>query len=276
MLWDMEGVSGLFRRPEVWFWEPDATPEDHERGRDLLTADVNSAVQAALDAGVDELLVCDTHHGGGNLKLADTLQDPRVTWLPKPSVAQGDLRRWLPGLDEQTDGFMLPGHHAKAGTRQAFVPHTWMGTWADFRINGQSVGELGIESCYAGHFGVPLVLVQGDAACCREAAAQFPGVVTAEVKQAVDKDTCTGLSAEEGRRLTAARVTEAIERLRQEPPAPYQPALPMTIQVRFWSSARAEQAAEKTGARRLNRHTIEQVVARRCDVVKWITGAGLD
>jgi hypothetical protein len=21
MLWDMEGVSGLFRRPQAWFWE---------------------------------------------------------------------------------------------------------------------------------------------------------------------------------------------------------------------------------------------------------------
>jgi len=275
MLWDMEGVSGLFRRPEVWFWEPDATAADHERGRDLLTADVNNAVQAALDAGVDELIVCDTHHGGGNLKLDGCLQDPRVTWLPKPTVEIDGQRRWLPGLDEATDGFMLPGHHAKAGTRKAFVPHTWMGTWADFRINGQSVGELGIESCFAGHFGVPLVLVQGDAACCREAAATYPGVVTAEVKQAVDRDRCTGPTAEEGRRITAEKVAEAVSKLRADPPPPFQPELPMTIQVRFWSSARAELAAEKTGAKRVNRHTLEQVVERRADVVKWITGAGL-
>jgi len=199
MLWDMEGVSGLFRRPEVWFWEADATPADHERGRDLLTADVNAAAQAALDAGVDELIVCDTHHGGGNLRLEQTLQDPRVTWLPKPTVEQDGWRRWLPGLDAATDGLMLPGHHAKAGTRRAFVRNTWMGTWADFKINGQSVGELGIESCFAGHFGVPLVFVQGDAACCREAEAQFPGVVTPRSSRRSTKPI-----AADSRRRTAA------------------------------------------------------------------------
>jgi D-aminopeptidase len=60
MLWDMEGVSGIFTREHVWFWEPGARDHIAEEGRRLLMADVNSAVAAALDAGVDELIVCDT------------------------------------------------------------------------------------------------------------------------------------------------------------------------------------------------------------------------
>jgi len=71
-------------------------------------------------------------------------------------------------------------------------------------------------------------------------------------------------------------VAAAVDRLRTAPPPPFQPSLPMTIQVRFWASARADLAAQKTGAARISRHTIEQVVERRADVVKWITGAGLD
>ena len=54
------------------------------------------------------------------------------------------------------------------------------------------MGEIGLEACYAGHWGVPLVFVQGDEAGCREAEAQFPGVVTAAVKRAVSADRCAG------------------------------------------------------------------------------------
>ena len=32
---------------------------------------------------------------------------------------------------------MLMGHHAKAGTEGAFLPHTWSTEWADFLINGE-------------------------------------------------------------------------------------------------------------------------------------------
>ena len=37
-------------------------------GRDLLIADVNSACVAALTTGADEVIVRDTHHGGGNIE----------------------------------------------------------------------------------------------------------------------------------------------------------------------------------------------------------------
>jgi D-aminopeptidase len=50
-------------------------------------------------------------------------------------------------MNETVDGLMLMGHHAKAGTPNAFLPHTETTAWADFSINGQSVGEIGIGAC---------------------------------------------------------------------------------------------------------------------------------
>jgi D-amino peptidase len=83
---------------------------------------------------------------------------------------QDGQRRWMPGLDQTVDALMLPGHHAKSGTEGAFLPHTWTrDNWVDFRINGQSVGEIGIETCYAGHWNIPLIYVQGDKAACNAA-----------------------------------------------------------------------------------------------------------
>ena len=38
-----------------------------------------------------------------------------------------------------------------------------------YRINGQPVGEIGIEAAYAGHYGVPVIAGSGDEAAGREA-----------------------------------------------------------------------------------------------------------
>jgi D-amino peptidase len=171
---------------------------------------------------------------------------------------------------------MLLGLHAKAGTASAFLPHTWSLEWADFAVNGQSVGEIGIEACFAGYWDVPLILVQGDEAGCREAETQFPGVITAAVKRAESHDLCSGLDAEAARRLTAQKVAAAIEKARSVRPAPYKPSLPMRVRVRLSSPAAAKAAAAKPNARWMDDVTVEWVVERQCDVVKGIANAGVD
>lgn len=176
MLWDMEGVSGLFTREQVWHWEEGARPEVFEEGRTLLIEDINSSVKAALDAGADEVIVADTHSGGGNIRLDRMFHDQRVTYHERAAVREGDLRVWMSGL-EACDGLMLMGHHAKAGTEGAFLPHTWSGAWADVRLNGQSVGELGLESCFGGHWDIPFMLAQGDDFTEREVRDTYPGTM---------------------------------------------------------------------------------------------------
>jgi D-aminopeptidase len=266
-------------------------------------ADINSAVQAALDAGVDKLIVCDTHHGGGNIRLGEMLSDPRITYLQKSRGIQDGKLRWLPGLDETVDGFMVPGHHARAGTAGAFLPHTWMLDWADFRINGQSVGEMGIEACFAGHWGIPVIFAQGDETACREAEGMFPGIVTACVKRATSPDTCEsslgvpplgglpyvvpplgGLGtpfsvlgdAAWARRLTAEKVAQAIHKLRAGGCQSFRPALPMAVAIRMATAQKAEAAARRPGVERVDGDTVQCRVERHCDVVKWIVDTGLD
>jgi D-amino peptidase len=276
MLWDMEGASGLFTREHTWYWEPGVREQVAEEGRELLMADVTSACAAAVAAGVDEVIVCDTHHGGGNLDLDRMPRDPRVTYLGRSTGYQDGKRRWMPGLDETVDALMLPGHHAKAGTKDAFLPHGWSLDWADFQINGQSVGEMGMEACFAGHWDIPLSFVQGDEAACTEAREQFPGVVTASVKRALNRDECAGLDAEAARQLTALRITEAIGRLRTAKPRPFKPSLPMTITIRMASAPAADRAALRPGVRRIDKFTVGAQVERHCDVVSWVNGTGLE
>src|SRR3712207_4499179 len=98
-LWDMEGCSGLYTKEQAWYWEPGVSPETAEEGKRLLMADVDSASRAALEAGADELIVCDTHHGGGNVRVEELLKDPRITYHGRSTVIHPDgSRRVFPGL----------------------------------------------------------------------------------------------------------------------------------------------------------------------------------
>jgi D-amino peptidase len=277
MLWDMEGVSGLLTREQCWYWEPGARPHVAAEGRGLLMADVRSACAAALAAGADEVIVCDTHHGGGNIVVDQMPADPRITYHGRSVGHQDGTLRWMPGLDQSVDCFMLPGHHAKEGTPGAFLPHTAMSRQiADFRINGRSVGEIGIESCFAGHWDIPFALVQGDTAVCAEAQEQFPGIVTAEVKRAIGRDQCVGPDPEAARKLTAEKVAEAIELTRAHRLPPFKSRLPMTVTVEMRTIEQAEAMARKPGVRLIPPLTVETVLERQCDVFKWFAGTGLD
>jgi len=276
MHWDMEGVSGIVNRQQVWFWEEGVPKEVADEGQRLLIEDINSAAAAALEAGVDELIVCDTHHGGGNIIMDQMLTDPRITYLQNARGFQGGEYRWMPGLDETVDGLMVPGHHAMAGTKGAFLPHTWSLEWPDFKINGESVGEMGIEACYAGHWGVPVIFAQGDEYACREAEAMFPGIVTACVKRAVDSETCEGPDPASARRLTAEKVKEAVAKLRAGGCRAFEPTVPMTVTIQMATIELAEAAAKKPGVERKDEFRVEGRVERRADVVKWIIGTGLD
>ena len=275
MHWDMEGVSGLFHRDQAWYKQKHVKPEVAEEGIKLLIADVNSAAEAALKAGATELIICDTHGGGGNFRPKEMFADPRITYLFKSGGYEGEVFRWMPGMNETVDGLMLMGHHAKAGTPGAFLAHTNSNGWADFTINGQSVGEIGIETCFAGHWEVPLILVHGDEAACKETREQFPHAITVSVKKAESYDVCTGLDAAAARKLTAEKIAEAIHKLRTAKPAPFKPKLPMQVSLRFTEQSRAEAIAKKPGVKRIDDHTVGAEVQRQCDVLKWLNGAGV-
>src|SRR5260370_30955637 len=86
------------------------------------------------------------------------------------------------GIPEPGIGAVLfTGYHAKAGTPNAPLAHTWTGYVNDVRIDGVSTGEFGINALIAGHFGVPVTLVTGDDKAVRQVqallGAQVVGVV---------------------------------------------------------------------------------------------------
>jgi len=174
---DLEGVCGVVS-PHHCSAEPDRAA--YEWAVSQLEMEVGAVVEAALDHGVSEILVNDSHCTMTNLYLEQV--DPRVSLLTgKPKRCAMSA-----GLDQTFDAAIYVGYHAKAGAHKGVLSHTFHGKLFDVSVNGVSYGEGGINALYASLvFGVPLVLASGDRAFVEEIHQLLPGLETVETKEGI-------------------------------------------------------------------------------------------
>lgn len=195
---DMEGISGITDPEDVL---PDGA--DYQRGRMFMTGDANAAILGAYDAGADEVLVNDSHWIMRNLLLEHL--DPRARTIKgfHKSLCM------VQGLDESYDGAVFVGYHACAGTEGGVLNHTMLGKEIqNIYLNGEPTGETRLNAAFAGHYGVPVLVVAGDAAVCAEAERFLDGVQTVAVKDGIDKFSANCLHPE----VAQARIREATAR----------------------------------------------------------------
>ncbi|MEX0777537.1 MAG: M55 family metallopeptidase [Phycisphaeraceae bacterium] len=258
ILADMEGISGIRKVEEVALGQ-NHVPSEYAYGRKLMMDEINQAVAGCFDGGATEVVACDTHGGGGQVQLGD--MDERAVY---ETPVNGNP---MPALDSSFAGLILIGHHAMAGTADAFLEHTMSGpTIHHWKMNGQSIGEIAIEAGYAGHFNVPLIMVSGDAAVCAEAKAFFGDIETACVKWGISRHRARCLAAKAGCKLVRQACRRAVERAGQGAFAPYRPATPLTMEIEFQRNDYADATAnnpafERTGGRtiRWTAHDLRQM-----------------
>lgn len=255
ILADMEGIAGIRKMAQVDF----ASPE-YEEGRRLMMHDINAAIGAAFEAGATEVVACDTHGGGGQIRLAE--MDARAIYeLP----GMGSM---MPSLNESFAGVILLGHHAMAGTLNGFLDHTMSSaTWFEYRINGQAVGEIGIEAAFAGHFSVPVIMVSGDEATAVEARGLLGDVECAVVKWGIGRNKARCLSSEASREVLRETTQRAVRRAKSF--KPFKPSLPATIQLTLYRSDMADDMAVRPGIERINARTLQKTVQSLHDINAW-------
>ena len=172
---DMEGVTGVVHWEEV-----SRDGKDYDLFRRLMTEEANAAIEGALAAGADEIIVRDSHGSARNI-LPDLLH-PEAKLLRAWS---GGWMSMMEGFDDSFDAVVFIGYHAKAGTPDALLEHTSSGNVADVSINNVSLPEAGINGLIAGHFDVPVVFVAGDQAICDQSKMLFGDVETMAVKEGI-------------------------------------------------------------------------------------------
>jgi D-amino peptidase len=239
---DMEGIGGV-----TTLRQTSRGTDDYEWARRLMTDEASAAVAGAADAGALEIVVSDSHGSMGNI-LPHEL-DPRA------ELVQGSPKLpWsmMTGIAEGFTGCVFVGYHAAAGTQAAVLDHTFTGWLSDIRVNGESWNETHFNAALAGTFGVPVLYVSGDEACCVQATQKLPWVRTFATKRA-----SSGLS---GRSKSPKTVQEATRRLvaeavRQADRAEiWAPTGPFSLEADLASSALADMlsippGSERTGAR---------------------------
>jgi D-amino peptidase len=220
---DMEGVSGITDPEDVL---PDGA--DYQRGRVFMTGDANAAILGAYDGGADEVLVNDSHWIMRNLLLEQL--DPRARTIKgfHKSLCM------VQGLDESYDAAVFVGYHSCAGTEGGVLNHTLLGKEIqNVYLNGEPTGETRLNAAFAGHFGVPVVLVAGDTAVGNEARRVLGEVESVAVKDGIDKFTANCLHPQ----VAQAQIREATARAIRDKGrfSPYQLSPPYTLGIE-WNS----------------------------------------
>lgn len=232
---DMEGISGVTTWDQV-------TPghAEYARFRKLMTQDVNAAIRGAFEAGADDILVADGHWNGSNILIEEI--DPRArlnTGSPSPfSMMQG--------IDESVDGVMFVGYHARNGTPDAILDHTWSRmTVANVWLNDTLTGEYGLNGAVAGHFGVPVIMVSGDQTACAQVVEILGDMETAVVKQATGRYAAECLPPQVTQEMIFMSAARAVTRLQDgDVPDPFVLDAPIRVTVEFFTSDMADRASK--------------------------------
>jgi D-amino peptidase len=243
---DMEGIAGVAHEDQTDPVDPRHAGE-YNRFRRLMTNEANAAIVGAIEAGAAAVLVNDSHWLMRNL-LAEELH-------PAAELLSGGPKRlsMVEGIDGGFDAAMFIGYHARAGTRNATIDHTYTSRVYEARLNGQSVGELAINAAMAGVFGVAVVLVSGDQSLAAEARTLLgDGVETVVVKQAVGRFAARSLAPAEA----CERIREGAAKALRRRHAPFVLKPPIHLEVDFALTQMADMAELVPGSIRTAGRTL--------------------
>ena len=216
---DLEGINGVVSPEDI-----EENGSGYQNARKLMTEEANAVIQGAFKGGATEILICDSHNVAQNI-IYDML-DPRV------SILRGDTRRnsMVHSIDDSYDGLILLGYHAKFGTQNAILDHSFSPTMIrDIKVNGVSYGELGINSLFAASKNVPVIMATGDKALSDEAKDFCHAMETVVVKYAQGRFSARCLPREETQRALMETAEKAVSNCRAMKPVSVPKTLSMEI-----------------------------------------------
>jgi D-amino peptidase len=215
--------------------------------RQLLTGEINAAVDGFLAGGADEVVVWDGHDGSQTLST--------LTVHPKARLVMGGLgpsmlmeRRWT--------AVAYVGQHSKANIRAGIMAHSYSSLGIqNMLLNGKPVGEIDVIAAMAGHFNTPVIMLSGDKAAADELREIVPQAEFAIVKEGIGRNTCISLSAPAARDLIREAARRSVAKIGAI--KPYTVPAPVTLQIEYTTRNSLPIDAEaRAGAEVLDDRTI--------------------
>ncbi len=215
MITDAEGVAGICRQDQT-------DPKDSEL-RQLLTGEINAAVEGFLAGGADEVVVWDAHDGSQTLS--------SLTIHPKARLLMGNLGPTMT-MERKYAALAFVGQHSLAGVRAGIMAHSYSSLGIqNMRMNGKPVGEIETRTAVAGWYNTPVILLTGDEAATKELLEIVPDAEVATVKEGLGRYTCISLSAPAARDLIRERARNAMQKIGRI--KPYTVDGPVTIEYEY-------------------------------------------
>jgi D-amino peptidase len=222
ILTDLEGISGVAR----WDQTGEKTPGYPQAVR-LMTEELRACVAGIQATAPDaDIWVWDAH-GCGSVDFER---------LPRGARMINNMRIDPPTfLDSSFDALFFLGQHARAGTRDGNLAHSYSSTGIEYiKINGIELGEFGCRAAMAGAMGVPTVFVSGDDKMMAEARELVPGIYGAQVKVGLGPQVALHMAPEDARDLVRAVAAEAIAHIGEVAPFVL-PGPPYEQEIRIWA-----------------------------------------
>jgi len=217
---DMEGVAGVATYDQAY-----RGGSGYPSAQELMTGEANAAIAGAFDGGATAVTINDSHGTMDNLLLEKV--DPRVEIVLGTPKAQCMMH----GLAPEHDVALFVGYHAAAG-EFGVLSHSFSMCFSRFRVNGVTATEADVNALMAAGLGVPIGLVTGDDATCRDAVGKHPGVRTVQVKRAEGFLAATSLHPSVARDRIRAAAAETVAGVADLVVAPVPEALTLEVQVK--------------------------------------------
>jgi D-amino peptidase len=223
---DLEGISGVFKFSQTR--EKD-TPLNIQ-ACEYFMGDLSAVIRGLRDGGATEIIILDGH---GSQAVIPHMMEPGakyITGRPRPGAGNLSL------LDSTFAGMVMVGFHAMMGTPDGVLNHTQSSkTENRYWYNGVESGELAQNALIAGYYNVPVIMVTGDEATCREAR-QFFGnsPVTVAVKKGLSREAALLYPFPETRKALyegAKRAMTVISSCK-----PYKIQTPIKVKMQYLSS----------------------------------------
>lgn len=256
---DLEGVSGVC----VWEQTRERTSPHYQEARRLLMGDIAAAVEGCRAGGADDVVVSDGHGGGFNF--VPELMHPGaryLTGLERPPMAKREA------FFRTVDAVILLGYHAMAETADGLLRHTQSSRGGNrYWYNDRECGEIAQSALVYGHFGIPVVMVTGDTATCREAR-EFLGesIVTVAVKEGYSAQFGLLMAPKDAHQQIREGAKEAMGRMGQC--QPFTMDLPIRGRLRFGDKSIAD-AFRPVRAHRVDDCTFEAVFESALEIYSF-------
>ena len=213
----------------------------------MMADDVNAAIRGARAGGAATIVVNDSHGSMRNLRLEDL--EAGVHLISHSFKRSGMME----GLDESFDAVIFVGYHAKAGHPGGLFAHTGSGVVRDVRVNGQSLGEGGLNTTVAAWYGVPVALVTGDDVAVKQVAELATTAKLVAVKRAINPRAVELRPFKQVHEEIERAATEGVRAATKFPP---RRASSYKVEVQFNEIAIPEVAANLPGMERPSPDTI--------------------